>query len=212
MLMEEPCFDFLRTQEHLGYSVHPTCEIISGIVGFSVTVTTQANKFSALHVDQRIEAFLENFQEKLTNMTDREFQTQVDALVNLKQCVDLNLAEEVTRNWNEIETGAYVFDELEREIKVLKNVKKSQIIDLLDELINKGRCRRKLSTQVIGFGEKEKNLPTSCGDANRLQNGETTDGEKTMQMTFLPYDGNSIKHIGRFKECLEIYPVTVINK
>lgn len=74
MHMEEPCFDFLRTKETLGsvsllftphkssggaasvltdlhrlipsrYQVYPTCRNTSGVLGFSVTVETQATKF-----------------------------------------------------------------------------------------------------------------------------------------------------------------------
>uniref|UniRef100_A0A3B4GAY9 Nardilysin convertase n=1 Tax=Pundamilia nyererei TaxID=303518 RepID=A0A3B4GAY9_9CICH len=44
MHMEEPCFDFLRTKETL-YHVYPTCRNTSGVLGFSVTVETQATKF-----------------------------------------------------------------------------------------------------------------------------------------------------------------------
>ncbi|XP_065411443.1 nardilysin-like isoform X5 [Chrysemys picta bellii] len=44
MHMEEPCFNFLRTKQTLGYHVYPTCRNTSGILGFSVTVTTQATK------------------------------------------------------------------------------------------------------------------------------------------------------------------------
>lgn len=79
MHMEEPCFDFLRTKETLGwvyrcqinnigvqhsstsvlylktksisasvtsrYQVYPTCRNTSGVLGFSVTVETQATKY-----------------------------------------------------------------------------------------------------------------------------------------------------------------------
>ncbi|XP_044172178.1 nardilysin-like isoform X3 [Acropora millepora] len=45
MRMEEPCFDVLRTREQLGYSVFCTCRNTFGILGFSVTVQTQATKF-----------------------------------------------------------------------------------------------------------------------------------------------------------------------
>ncbi|XP_071954430.1 nardilysin-like [Antedon mediterranea] len=212
MLMEEPCFDFLRTQEQLGYSVLPTCRSSFGIIGFSVTVTTQATKFSALHVDQRIEAFLKHFREKLQAMTDKEFQTQVDALVTLKQCVDLNLAEEVNRNWGAIQRGTYVFDVLEREVKVLKTVKKKEILDLLDELVYEGKSRRKLSTQVVGFGDQEDKLTSSSGDARKQLNGVTNNHVDDMQISYLSCDGNSIMNIHKFKECLEVYPVTVINQ
>ncbi|XP_034035200.1 nardilysin-like [Thalassophryne amazonica] len=45
MHMEELCFDFLRTKETLGYQVYPACRNTSGVLGFSITVETQATKF-----------------------------------------------------------------------------------------------------------------------------------------------------------------------
>ena len=45
MLMEEPVFDTLRTKEQLGYSVHSTMRDTFGVLGCSVTVKTQVDKF-----------------------------------------------------------------------------------------------------------------------------------------------------------------------
>lgn len=43
--MEEPVFDVLRTQEQLGYNVNATLHNTFGVLGFSVTVDFQINKF-----------------------------------------------------------------------------------------------------------------------------------------------------------------------
>ena len=43
--MEEPLFDTLRTQEQLGYNVFCTHRVDLGILGFSLTVCSQADKF-----------------------------------------------------------------------------------------------------------------------------------------------------------------------
>ncbi|GCB82797.1 hypothetical protein scyTo_0023947, partial [Scyliorhinus torazame] len=50
MHMEEPCFDYLRTKETLGYHVYPSCRNTSGILGFSITVETQATKFKCVYI------------------------------------------------------------------------------------------------------------------------------------------------------------------
>lgn len=44
-LMEEPVFDILRTREQLGYNVYATLRNTFGVLGFSVTVDFQADKF-----------------------------------------------------------------------------------------------------------------------------------------------------------------------
>ncbi|KAG7225895.1 hypothetical protein INR49_014323, partial [Caranx melampygus] len=115
MHMEEPCFDFLRTKETLGYHVYPTCRNTSGVLGFSVTVETQATKFNTELVEFKIEEFLASFGEKLNALTEEAFNTQVTALVKLKECEDTHLGEEVDRNWAEVVTQQYVFNRLNRE-------------------------------------------------------------------------------------------------
>ncbi len=44
-LMEEPVFDILRTREQLGYNVYATLRNTFGVLGFSVTVDFQVDKF-----------------------------------------------------------------------------------------------------------------------------------------------------------------------
>ncbi|KAK3546767.1 hypothetical protein QTP70_035207 [Hemibagrus guttatus] len=128
MHMEEPCFDFLRTKETLGYHVYPTCRNTSGILGFSVTVETQATKFSPEHVEMKMEEFLQSFGEMLAALTDDAFRSHVTALVKLKQCEDTHLGEEVERHWNEVITQQYVFDRLHHEIEALKLISKDELI------------------------------------------------------------------------------------
>ncbi|XP_030429676.1 nardilysin-like isoform X5 [Gopherus evgoodei] len=81
--MEEPCFNFLRTKQTLGYHVYPTCRNTSGILGFSVTVTTQATKNNSELVDKKIEDFLLYFEGRMRLLTEKAFRTQVEALQSL---------------------------------------------------------------------------------------------------------------------------------
>ncbi|XP_075873898.1 nardilysin [Nelusetta ayraudi] len=153
MHMEEPCFDFLRTKETLGYHVYPTCRNTSGVLGFSVTVETQATKFNTELVEQKIEEFLASFGEKLDALTDEAFSTQVTALVKLKECEDTHLGEEVDRNWAEVVTQQYVFDRLNREVQALKQMTGPGLVSWFKE--HRGENGRKLSVHVVGFGAQE---------------------------------------------------------
>ncbi|XP_035529569.1 nardilysin-like [Morone saxatilis] len=153
MHMEEPCFDFLRTKETLGYHVYPTCRNTSGVLGFSVTVETQATKFNTELVELKIEEFLASFGEKLNSLTEEAFNTQVTALVKLKECEDTHLGEEVDRNWAEVVTQQYVFDRLNREIEALKQMTRTELVSWFKE--HRGQNSRKLSVHVVGFGAEE---------------------------------------------------------
>uniref|UniRef100_A0A8B9L807 Nardilysin a (N-arginine dibasic convertase) n=1 Tax=Astyanax mexicanus TaxID=7994 RepID=A0A8B9L807_ASTMX len=146
MHMEEPCFDFLRTKETLGYHVYPTCRNTSGILGFSVTVETQATKFNTELVEMKIEEFLQSFGEKLSSLSDEAFKSQVTALVKLKGCEDTHLGEEVDRNWTEVLTQQYVFNRLNREIDALKLMTKAELVNWFME--HRGETSRKLSIHV----------------------------------------------------------------
>ena len=69
-------------------------------------------------MDERIAAFLEHFVEKLSALTKAELDVVRDALIRNKQCADVSLEEEVNRNWGEICSGEYVFDRLDKEVRV----------------------------------------------------------------------------------------------
>uniref|UniRef100_A0A2K6T8U3 Nardilysin convertase n=1 Tax=Saimiri boliviensis boliviensis TaxID=39432 RepID=A0A2K6T8U3_SAIBB len=151
MHMEEPCFDFLQTKQTLGYHVYPTCRNTSGILGFSVTVGTQATKYNSEVVDKKIEEFLSSFKEKIENLTEEAFNTQVTALIKLKECEDTHLGEEVDRNWNEVVTQQYLFDCFAHEIEALKSFSKSDLVNWFKA--HRGPGSKMLSVHVVGYGK-----------------------------------------------------------
>uniref|UniRef100_A0A4W6E8D1 Nardilysin convertase n=1 Tax=Lates calcarifer TaxID=8187 RepID=A0A4W6E8D1_LATCA len=201
MHMEEPCFDFLRTKETLGYHVYPTCRNTSGVLGFSVTVETQATKFNTELVELKIEEFLASFGEKLNALTEEAFNTQVTALVKLKECEDTHLGEEVDRNWAEVVTQQYVFDRLNREIEALKQMSRAELVSWFQE--HRGQNSRKLSVHVSGDkkqDEEGKDEGLSC----------STYGEVS-KLTFLPASPKiegavAVMDIPAFTEGLPLFP------
>ena len=82
LLMEEPIFDTLRTQEQLGYAVSMCMRNTYGVLGLSVTVNTQATKFTPQHVDQRIENFFKSF--IADSLNEEAVQKAVQSLIKLK--------------------------------------------------------------------------------------------------------------------------------
>ncbi|XP_072544674.1 nardilysin isoform X2 [Salminus brasiliensis] len=207
MHMEEPCFDFLRTKETLGYHVYPTCRNTSGVLGFSVTVETQATKFNTELVEMKIEEFLQSFGEKLSSLSDEAFRSQVTALVKLKGCEDTHLGEEVDRNWTEVLTQQYVFNRLNREIDALKLMSKAELLSWFLE--HRGGSSRKLSVHVVGFGEEENDPPAAGGEDGEGCNASLY-GEVS-KLTFLPpthtlTTATPITDISAFTSSLSLYP------
>ncbi|KAK7904770.1 hypothetical protein WMY93_017377 [Mugilogobius chulae] len=215
MHMEEPCFDFLRTKETLGYHVYPTCRNTSGVLGFSVTVETQATKFNSELVELKIEEFLASFGEKMNALTEEAFNTQVTALVKLKECEDTHLGEEVDRNWAEVLTQQYVFDRLHREITALKQMTKEELVSWFQE--HRGASSRKLSVHVVGFGVEEHDTEGGAegrkGDNNDDEEGEesgSTYGEVSKLCYLPPTDrisgAKAIMDIPAFIKDLTLFP------
>ncbi|KAJ8362882.1 hypothetical protein SKAU_G00117130 [Synaphobranchus kaupii] len=214
MHMEEPCFDFLRTKETLGYHAYPTCRNTSGILGFSVTVETQATKFNSELVEQKMEEFLASFGRKMSALTEDAFKTQVTALIKLKECEDTHLGEEVDRNWFEVVSQQYVFDRLSREVDALKLMTKAELLSWYLE--HRGPHCRKLSVHVVGFGEEEGDAVLAGGDQEGAESHEgagpqcSTYGEVS-KLTFLPAtprlaDATVITDIRAFTSSLNLHP------
>merc|ERR1719273_2602371 len=151
MLMEEPCFDILRTKEQLGYTVFSVLRNTYGILGVSITVNSQATKFSVDHVNDRIEAFLKWFvDDKLKNLDDSEYSETIATLIKMKKAADVTLSEEAERNWAEIICCEYVFDRCEKQINILEGCKKDEMIQHITSIIQSMSDRKKLSVQVVG--------------------------------------------------------------
>ncbi|XP_009979075.1 PREDICTED: nardilysin, partial [Tauraco erythrolophus] len=210
MHMEEPCFDFLRTKQTLGYHVYPTCRNTSGILGFSVTVATQATKYNSELVDKKIEEFLSCFEEKIKHLTEDAFSTQVTALIKLKECEDSHLGEEVDRNWNEVVTQQYLFDRLAREIEALKSVTKSDLVTWFQA--HRSNKKKVLSVHVVGYGKHEGDAEvTAVSEVQNSSSGEIP------HLIFLPPSSlmtnvTSIKDIKAYTSTLNVLPYHKILK
>ncbi|KAK2835068.1 hypothetical protein Q5P01_015552 [Channa striata] len=212
MHMEEPCFDFLRTKETLGYQVYPICRNTSGVLGFSVTVETQATKFNTEFVEAKIEEFLLSFGERLSGLSEDAFRTQVTALIKLKECEDAHLGEEVDRNWFEVVTQQYVFDRLNKEIEALKLFTQEELVSWFLEHRNNGS--RKLSVHVIGFGleEGDSSDQSSLCSLDGPDSPPTSAYGEVSELTFLAasspslQDAELITDIRAFTSSLPLHP------
>ncbi|KAK9498642.1 hypothetical protein O3M35_003228 [Rhynocoris fuscipes] len=200
MLMEEPLFDKLRTQEQLGYDVSCTIRDTFGILGFTVSVNSQVDKHSVDYVETRITEFLNSFVKTLEEMPDEEFNDTKQSLIKIKQCVDIHLKEEVKRNWSEIESGEYAFDRLEKEIKHITEFTKDEVIDLLKTCATSDKCR-KLSVQIEGHeGPKDTSKKSS----------EQLHYQFLGRESILVNNDYFIKNIDAFKENLTLFPPSKI--
>ena len=102
MIMKESLMNHLRTQKKLNYV---SCDFrnINRILGYSITVYTQADKCTTEYVDQQIEEFLNSFRIMLEQFSEKKLDDIKEGLRTSKQHDDDEiLKNRVNRDWSEI--------------------------------------------------------------------------------------------------------------
>uniref|UniRef100_A0A182M321 Nardilysin n=1 Tax=Anopheles culicifacies TaxID=139723 RepID=A0A182M321_9DIPT len=211
-LLEEPLFDVLRTKEQLGYDVSTTLRDNAGILGFSITVHSQENKFSYRYIDERIELFNAHFVQVLHEMTDKDFELVKTSLKHRKQVIDTELKNEASRHWGEITTEEYIFNRNKLEVEQIEKLSKLDVSQLFHRLVVDSSSRRKLCVQVVGNNEKssEENvtLPTSKVDTYHRTNFRLNYIDAEVQ---LDDSSQHITNIDTFAEQLKVYSMVKID-
>lgn len=208
MIAEEPLFDILRNKEQLGYDVSCSLRDNYGILGYSIDIHSQENKFTSDHVDERIENFRNELLKIIEKMSIAEFEEYKATLAKIKLTEDSKLNEEVVRNWAEVTTGEYAFDRHHKEVEALVNITHAEFLQFYRD--NYGVNDRKFSTQVIGTSEASSNkLDAAENDIN----GETDESPSFDDIIYLdfkkPNPGVLIKDVVGFKKKLDVYPLAI---
>ncbi|KAJ2586247.1 metalloprotease, partial [Coemansia sp. RSA 1804] len=92
---------------------------------------------SPAYVSQRIEHFVRGFRQRLVDITQKKFERYATSLrVNREEKLK-NLSEEANRFWRQINTGYYEFDRIEHDMKILKTIRKEDLLEFWDKYVNK---------------------------------------------------------------------------
>lgn len=220
LIVEEPLFNQLRTQEQLGYSLGIYQRIGYGIMAFVITINTQETKHTADYVERRIETFRAGMSELVSKLSDDEFTSVRETLRSGKRLGDTSLDEEVMRNWSEIVTKEYFFNRVEMQIQMLNSLSKKDVLEFLHDYENNNL--RKLSVQVVGRGNTSDDIQSgslagvldevrrSISDEQQGLLGRMSD---QIKIKFLGTndDPSNIKDISAFKQNLYVYPLIITN-
>ncbi|KYN32532.1 Nardilysin, partial [Trachymyrmex septentrionalis] len=124
---------------------------INGILGFSITTCTEANKCTTEYMNGEIEIFLQVFNEILRNLEDKELDCFKKRLILDKknEYADDNVKKVVDRKWNEILNGEYIFDRYEKEMLAIKNITIDDLKKCFTKHIENGSNFRKLSIHIV---------------------------------------------------------------
>ncbi|XP_018365094.1 PREDICTED: nardilysin-like [Trachymyrmex cornetzi] len=150
MLMKESLMNHIRTQEKLSYV---SCKFndIYGVLGYSITLCTQADKCTTEYVDQQIEEFLNSFRIVLEQFSEKKLDDVKEGLKISKQHDDAEtLKNRVNRHWSEITKQQYMFDRCEKEALALKDININKLKQFFRRHTLDGSSFRKLSVHVVG--------------------------------------------------------------
>jgi insulysin len=106
-MLDEPCFNTLRTQEQLGYIVGSGMMVMNTVQGFRILI--QSEKDCAF-LEKRIDNFLINFEKELEEMSEGDFEKHKIGLINKRLEKLKNLSEESGRLWHHVASEAFDFD------------------------------------------------------------------------------------------------------
>lgn len=107
-IAQEPCFNQLRTKEQLGYLVFSGVRKQTGSMGMRFIIQSERD---TVYLENRIEEFLSTLRSLIANLSDTEYNAQVQSLIFKKLEKDKNLGQEGGKYWTHIHSGYYEFDQ-----------------------------------------------------------------------------------------------------
>jgi insulysin len=103
----------------------------------------------------RITEFFDESHKQVLNLSDDLFKTHINAVIVEKKQRDLKLSEEVFRNADEIKKHQYQFDRRDKQVAILENMTKEELIQFyIDTFVNNVR---RLDVEVISHKHQEEN-------------------------------------------------------
>lgn len=149
-MLHEPAFDTLRTKEQLGYVVFSGYRRFHTSMGFRFIIQSER---TPSYLEERIEAFLRSYRDRLVAMTDAEFDGHKGSLrTRLLEKVK-NLGMESARFWQGVEGEMYDFESAWLTADCVTTISKGEMVDLFDAKIHPDAEKRaKLAVHLVAKG------------------------------------------------------------
>lgn len=188
-VLNEPCYNILRTQEQLGYIVHLGSRKTTGTTGIKIIV--QSDKHPEF-VETRIECFLKEMLGQLEKMSESDFNAHKEALISKKLEKPKKLSVVFHRYLSEISISSYHFERDLAEVAILRKITKQELLNFYKAYIDKDSpARRSLMIHIVsGINDHDK---------------ETL--ESVNQSTKEPTSHLLITDLTVFKSSRELYPI-----
>lgn len=194
-ILHSKAFDYLRTNEQLGYQVGIAVQEKCDVIGLQVYVASQEHKHLYTEVLDKMEHFMNVLALRIIEeMSDEDFEISKQLRIKKLLALQESLNDELNTNWTKILSRDYVFDRSELSAKITRTLTKSDLQNFYKSLTQPENMR-KLSVQVIGG----------------LQNVENSSTERELKIEILQgnesEEENLIRNFEEFRGKLLLYPV-----
>ena len=147
-IMYEPIYNQIRTKDQFGYSVSCDSRWTNGVIGIHFSVVSASK--TVQEIQDRIELFLIEFRQTLSDMTNDTFMGHMVGLAKEKLNMFNSLSESTASLWGEIRDGRYKFDMDREEVICLKTITKEETLKAYDEWISPKNNRiRQIVVKVV---------------------------------------------------------------
>ncbi|CCH62950.1 hypothetical protein TBLA_0I02940 [Henningerozyma blattae CBS 6284] len=169
-IINEPCFNILRTKEQLGYVVFSSSLNNYGTTNIRILVQSE---HTTEYLEWRIDEFYKSVKTILTQMAPETFENHKDALCKTLLQKYKNMKEESSRYSNSIFNGDYDYLLRQNKAKLVSKFSKSDILQFYDEYIvneNSSKLIIHLKSQISETKKDEPKL-----DRTKYPTGELID-------------------------------------
>ncbi|KAK4107000.1 hypothetical protein N656DRAFT_764192, partial [Canariomyces notabilis] len=132
-IVDEPCFNQLRTKEQLGYIVYSGAWTSITQYGFYFVIQSEKK---APYLETRIEEFLKTVATTLEEMSEAEFESNKRSVIDKRLERLKYMEQESNRHWSHIHTEHYTFDNAQRDAAAIKPLTKADMIEYFNHYIH----------------------------------------------------------------------------
>jgi len=186
----------LKNQDFFIQHTSCDCTNVDGILEYSISATYSVinELYTTEEIDKWLDEFLVFFKKFLNEFSENDLDDVKERLRIFKQHADINIEEEINRNWNEIMKCQYMFDRHEREILALNKIKINELREWFNKYMWNENYMKKLSVHIVGTDPNKTQSVTLEYIIDEHQHGNNEVEEKY------------ITKIGQYKKNLYVYP------
>ena len=172
-VMSAPFYKSIRTDQQLGYVVGTTAQETEKVPSMAFYV--QSPKAGPAELVRRIDKFNADFKEELKAMSDSDFESHKEGLINSIMQKETMMVNRSVRYSNELAEGYTNFDKREQLVKTIESLNKQDMIDLLtsDILTDKNR----FISRNFGKAHRDSDFEKSRKNASICDSPSCVDGK-----------------------------------